>query len=283
MTLKNSFQQDLYEGVLKTVAVLAVRHAKKVLTTAATHIIFLATVFYIADQLVASGVVSKFTIPSLNEFAEALFGLPTNPDLPGSFWNHLLVTLYELGVAALIIVGVVIPISVLIGLRRVARDIFQPLFLAFFAIPSIILYPIIYLILGIGPSSKIAMGVLVGSSYTFIYILNAVKYFDKSLILMANTFTVSRYKILTKVAIPSIMPLMVSAIQLGIAYSMVGVIVAEVVASSTGLGFLISWSETTIRVPVMYATITVAIIFASSVYIGLILIERWVRGRMKEI
>lgn len=262
---------------------LTARLAKRVLMTSVIHVAFLASVFITADLLVANGIVSRFTIPSLHEFATAFFGLPNNPDLPGSFKDHVLVTLYELGVSALIIVGVVVPISMLIGLRRVAREIFQPLFLAFFAIPSIILYPIIYLILGIGPPSKIAMGILVGSAYTFIYVLNAVKYFDRSLILMANTFTTSRFKILTKVAIPSILPIMVSAIQLGVAYSMVGVIVAEVVASSTGLGFLISWSETTIRVPVMYATIALAIIFAASVYVVLTSIERLVRGRMKEI
>ncbi len=262
---------------------MASHRAKNILVIVVAHISFLATVFLIVDQLVVSGVVSEFTVPRLYDFVFTFFNLPTHPDLPGSFWNHLIVTLYELGIAALIIIGVVMPLSILIGLRRAVREVLQPLILAFFAIPSIILYPVIYLLLGIGPSSKIAMGILVGSSYMFIYVMTAIKYFDNSLITMARSFTTSKYKILIKVAIPSIIPIIVSAIQLGIAYAMVGVIVAEVIASSSGLGFLISWSETTIRVPIMYATIALAIIFAASVYVGLLLFERLIRGRMKTL
>ncbi|MCS7117463.1 MAG: ABC transporter permease subunit [Thaumarchaeota archaeon] len=259
------------------------RRIKDVARAVLPHVAFLTILFIAADQLVRTGLVSRFTIPAFNDFLNALLNLPRNPDMPGSFTNHLIMTIYELGAAALIVVGVVLPLALLIGLRYTARRVFEPLLLAFFAIPSIILYPVIYLILGIGPPSKIAMGALVGSTYTFIYVLNAVKHFDQSLVRMASTFTTSRFKILTKVAIPSIIPIMVSAIQLGISYAMVGVIVAEVIASSTGLGFLISWSETTIRVPVMYATIAITIIFAAVVYVSLKLFERWVRGRMKEI
>jgi NitT/TauT family transport system permease protein len=75
----------------------------------------------------------------------------------------------------------------------------------------------------------------------------------------------------------------VSAIQIGVSYTIVGVIVGEVIASSSGLGFLVSWAETTIRVAELYATIAIAIIFSLAFIISLNLLELHVKGRWKTI
>jgi NitT/TauT family transport system permease protein len=246
-----------------------------------THIVFLLSLLLIVDYLVAQGYVSEFTIPRLEQFFTAFLNFPTDPDIPGGFWSHLATTLYELGVALLIVLGISMPLSVVIGIRRAAKEIMEPLLLAFFAIPSIILYPAMYLMLGIGPSSKIALGVLIGSSYLFIYVLSAVRYINWDLLTMGKIFTNSWIRLFWKIGFPSIIPILVAAIQIGVSYTIVGVIVGEVIASYSGIGFLVSWAETTIRVPNLYAAVAITIIFSLTLIVSFSLFEWRVRRRWR--
>jgi NitT/TauT family transport system permease protein len=248
-----------------------------------THMFVLLSLLVSVDYLIAMGYVSEFTIPRLERFVSAFLNFPTNPDIPGNFWSHLATTLYELGVACLIVIGIMLPLAFVIGIKRTAKEVVEPLLLAFFAIPSIILYPAIYLMLGIGPSSKIALGVLIGSSYLIIYVLSAIYYLNWDLLKMGRVFTNSQVRLFWKVGLPSILPILVSAIQIGVSYTIVGVIVGEVIASSSGLGFLVSWAETTIRAPELYAAIAIAIIFSLAFIISLTLLELHVKGRWKTI
>jgi ABC-type nitrate/sulfonate/bicarbonate transport system permease component len=248
-----------------------------------THIGFLLPLLLIVDYLVVRGYVSEFTIPKLERFVSAFLNLPTNPDIPGNFWSHLATTLYELGVAWLMVIGIMMPLAFVIGIKRTVKDVVEPLLLAFFAIPPIILYPAIYLMLGIGPSSKIALGVLTGSSHLIIYVLSAVYYINWDLLKMGRVFTNSQVRLFWKVGLPSIIPILVSAIQIGVSYTIVGVIVGEVITSSSGLGFLVSWAENTIRVPELYATIAIAIIFSLAFIISINLLELHVKGRWKTV
>jgi len=247
------------------------------------HIGFLLSLLLIVDYLIALGYVSEFSIPRLQRFISAFLNYPTNPDIPAGFWSHLTTTLYELGVACLIVIGIVLPLAFVIGIKRTVKEGVLPWLLAFFAIPPIILYPIIYLLLGIGPSSKIALGALLGSKYLFLYVVSAVYYINWDLLKMGRLFTNSQVRLFWKVGLPSILPILVSAIQIGVSHTIVGVIVGEIIASSTGLGFLVSWAETTIRVPELYAIIAIAIIFSLAFIISLNLLEWRIKGRWKTI
>jgi NitT/TauT family transport system permease protein len=255
----------------------------RIVVLSVTHIVFLLSLLVAVDYLVALGYVSEFTIPRLERFVSAFLNLPTNPDIAGSFWSHLATTLYELGVAWLIVIGIMTPLAFVIGIKRTVKDVVEPLLLVFFAIPSIILYPIIYLTLGIGPSSKVALGVLIGSSYLIMYVLSAVYYINWDLLKMGRVFTNSQVRLFWKVGLPSLLPILVSAIQIGISYTIVGVITGEVIASYSGLGFLVSWAETTIKTPELYAIIAIAIIFSLVFIISLNLLEWHVKGRWKTI
>jgi NitT/TauT family transport system permease protein/taurine transport system permease protein len=177
----------------------------------------------------------------------------------------------------------VLPLAFAIGIKRTVKEGVLPWLLAFFAIPPIILYPIIYLLLGIGPSSKIALGALLGSKYLFLYVVSAVYYIKWDLLKMGRLFTNSQVRLFWKVGLPSILPILVSAIQIGVSHTIVGVIVGEIIVSSTGLGFLVSWAETTIRVPELYAIIAIAIIFSLAFIISLNLLEWRIKGRWKTI
>jgi NitT/TauT family transport system permease protein/taurine transport system permease protein len=247
------------------------------------HIGFLLSLLLIVDYLIALGYVSEFSIPRLQRFISAFLNYPTNPDIPAGFWSHLTTTLYELGVACLIVIGIVLPLAFAIGIKRTVKEGVLPWLLAFFAIPPIILYPIIYLLLGIGPSSKIALGALLGSKYLFLYVVSAVYYIKWDLLKMGRLFTNSQVRLFWKVGLPSILPILVSAIQIGVSHTIVGVIVGEIIVSSTGLGFLVSWAETTIRVPELYAIIAIAIIFSLAFIISLNLLEWRIKGRWKTI
>jgi ABC-type nitrate/sulfonate/bicarbonate transport system permease component len=100
---------------------------------------------------------------------------------------------------------------------------------------------------------------------------------------MGRVFTNSQVRLFWKVGLPSILPILVSAIQIGVSHTIVGVMLGEIIASSSGLGFLVSWAETTFRVPELYAIIAIAMIFSLAFIISLNLLEWRVKGRWKTI
>jgi len=57
---------------------------------------------------------------------------------------------------------------------------------------------------------------------------------------MARTYGASDWGIFTKICIPSALPMVFGALQIGLAYSWISLVAAELVAANAGLGFLIT-------------------------------------------
>ncbi|MCS7143202.1 MAG: ABC transporter permease subunit [Aigarchaeota archaeon] len=247
------------------------------------HLIIVAGVLLSLDFLVRVGWISRWTFPTLDDLLRALYTFGSNPEVPHGFISNYLTTLYTVMIAFMIVIGVGLPSSFALVLNKGARDVFYPLILAFFAIPAVILYPAIVLLFGIGIESKIALGVLVGLPPLIITTTGALSYLNWGYLRMARVFTNSVSKIFVKVAIPSIFPILTTALQLGLSYTFVGVIVGEMVASGIGMGFLVSWGNTTFRTPIMYAATVVVILTALAINLTFSWLDRRVRGRMRTL
>ena len=106
-------------------------------------------------------------------------------------------------------------------------------------IPPIAWIPFSILWLGIGLPSAVFV-IFLGCAFPIlITTMDGVQRTDKVLIEAAKTFGASRMQLLTKVILPASMPHIVSGIKVGVGIALMCTVSAEMIASSSGLGYMI--------------------------------------------
>lgn len=128
------------------------------------------------------------------------------------------------------------------------------------AVPLILLYPVVVLIFGLGPSSKIVFAGVYGF---FPIALNAVRGVDAAPLRYrqaAASMGASRWQLLRYVQLPAARPMILSGLRLTAALNFLAVIAGEILASSNGIGYLIANASYGFRVAEMYGYIIIALV-----------------------
>ena len=228
-----------------------------------------------------SGRISTVLLSPPSEIASAFYRiLSGGVSIPGGgFFHHVEVTLYEIlaSYALAIAVGVLIAFTMLAS--KLLEDVLEPLLYVFHAIPTIILYPMIYLIVGLGSGSKIAMGVLMGFFPIAMNTLAGIREIDKLWVSAAKCMGANFRQVALKVILPASAPVVVTGLRMGLAGCIIGVVVAEMIAGYAGIGWLIDWASFLFQTPLLYSFIVVAIIIAvSGNGLYMLLENRFVKG-----
>ena len=106
-------------------------------------------------------------------------------------------------------------------------------------IPPISLIPFFILWLGIGEKSKLTI-IAIGTFWSVL--LNTIQGFqdtDPKLIELARVFGKNRFIILFKIILPSAIPSIFTGLRLGISHAWTAVVTAEMIAASSGVGYMI--------------------------------------------
>ena len=152
----------------------------------------------------------------------------------------LLVTLYELAVAFVIAVALGMVIGLMIGLSGFARRSFMPIVLLVYGTPQITILPLFILYFGIGPPSKIAFGVTHGIFPIILAVVAGVQNLKPVLLTSARSMGAGRWHILRYVVLPHMVPSFFSGMRLGMTGVLLGVLLAELYVSTTGIGHFTS-------------------------------------------
>ncbi|HUK60051.1 MAG TPA: ABC transporter permease [Stellaceae bacterium] len=132
-----------------------------------------------------------------------------------------------------------IPLGVLMGRSRIVRDTLEPFVMAQASVPTVALLPLFIIWLGIGAPARVAL-VFVGAVFVIVVSTETgVENIDKRLIETARSFTATEFAILTKIVLPAALPYIISGMRLAVARVLIMVVVAELYASTAGVGYLI--------------------------------------------
>ena len=190
------------------------------------------------------------------------------------FAENLLVTLGELAVGLVIAYGGGGLIGLLLGSLGTLRQTLLPLVSSLYAAPFVIIYPILTAWIGIGPESKIVFGGLYGLFPMVLATAAGVQTVDRQLILAARSMGATPRQILFQVIVPSALPSIVAGLRLGGALVAIGVVVAEMLAATAGVGFLITQSRTMFRTPQVYFGILLVLVMAGTLDFAIGRLER---------
>jgi NitT/TauT family transport system permease protein len=157
----------------------------------------------------------------------------------GLIWKHVFASLSRILLGFMMACVVGVAVGILIGFFSIPESIGNPLIAATFPIPKIAILPLLILWLGIGEPPKVAVIALGVFFPMVINVYTGVKNVDPLLIKAALSLGSNRTRIIKKVILPAILPMVFAGMKLGIGIALLLVVAAEMVAADAGIGFMI--------------------------------------------
>ncbi len=183
-------------------------------------------------------------------------------------------TFFEIAVALAVTWSVGIATGVVAGMIPFMGAAGGPILSSLFAVPLITWYPLFMVWFGIGMTSKIAYAVVSGFFPIAINTLNGIRGLDRRYLQFGEAIGCSRRQVVFRILLPMALPSIVSGLRIGTALVVIGVIVAEMLASLGGIGFLISYYRSIYATGHVYLGILFALGCALLTNWGLSVIER---------
>lgn len=175
--------------------------------------------------------------------------------LSGELPGELLPSLRRLAFGYLLAAVAGAGIGVLMGYCRPIYNLFEPITEVLRPIPSPAYIPIVILFLGIDDEMKVFMVMFASFFPILINTYSGVRNVDSTFIDTARTLGLSQRNIIFKVVVPAASPYVFAGLRISLAVSLILVVISEMVAGGTGIGYYILNMQRSFRVPEMYAGI----------------------------
>jgi NitT/TauT family transport system permease protein len=178
------------------------------------------------------------------------------------YGEALLVTLYEVACAMLVACGAGILIGAVVGGLAPLRQALLPVFSSLYAIPIVILYPVFTAWFGIGSESKIAFAGIYGFFPVMLSTAAGIRTIDPQHLLAARSMGATLPQLITRVIIPASIPTVLAGLRLGGALTIIGVVVAEMLISAAGIGYIVTRNRTILDSPRVFAGIILVLLLS---------------------
>ena len=175
----------------------------------------------------------------------------------GTIWQHMWFSLTNFAVGFVIAVVLGVIAGVPMGWYRSITRTFDPLLSGIYATPLIALLPLIIMLFGLGPLSKIIMTVLAAVFPILINTMTGIANTDHRLITMSRAFGAKDSTIFLKVSVPGSLPYIVAGMRVALGRALVYIVVAEQYGAAMGLGYLSSVAAQRFQMAAMFVPIVI--------------------------
>ncbi len=209
------------------------------------------------EALAQFGVLDPFYLPPPSKVSATLFELFAD----GEIWTHIEATFGAalLGLALGVLVGALLGAAA--ALLPWVGEILDPAMTVLNAVPRIILAPLFVIWFGIGIASKVAVTFILIAVLFFFAVYAGIKEVDQRLVERVKTLGGGRAVLLREVYLPAVTAWALSNLKVAVGFAFTGAIVGEFVASSRGLGYLLSFAQSTFNASLTLALLLLIILF----------------------
>jgi NitT/TauT family transport system permease protein len=154
-----------------------------------------------------------------------------------------------------------VPLGLLMGTFRAAEAFTEPVVGFIRYMPASAFIPLFILWLGIDDVEKVAV-IFVGSFFQLVLMVAVVaKNVHKDLLETAYTLGARRFQVIRKVLLPASLPGIVDTLRIIVGWAWTYIIVAELVASSSGIGYMIISSQRMLRTAnIIFGILTIGLL-----------------------
>jgi len=192
----------------------------------------------------------------------------------GSIAADLYVTLSSVLQALLLAVFVGTAGGTLMHRYARLRAVLQPVVSSWYAIPVFAFYPMLIALLGLNQRPVVAIGTLFAIVAMAANTLDGLDRLPSSLIKSARLMGLSRMRAAFSLMLPAVLPSLMTGFKLAATYAFIGVIAAEFILSTRGLGHAIAFAYNDFDTRTMYALMLLVLILSGTVQMILLFTEQ---------
>lgn len=196
-------------------------------------------VLFFWSLLTYGGLVRPFFLPTPIKVIESSIILFTKYNL----FFDIVVSLYRIILGFILVVLIAVPLGILIGMNKKLETFFEPMATFFRYIPPSAFIPLSIIWFGVGEVEKLFILFISGAPWMFFLTLDSVRNTRRELIEAGYTLGASKKQIYSKIIFPSSLPSIWDAMRLIISTLWTFIIVAEIIAATSGLGHVIIQSQ----------------------------------------
>lgn len=199
------------------------------------------------------------------------------------FLKHAIATTWAimLGFALAVIVGV--PMATLMVYSKTFSESIHPVLITAQVLPKVALAPLFIVWFGFGLLPKVIMTFLIAFFPIVIDTLTGLMAVRAESLMLIRSMGGNRWQSFWKVRLPTALPSMFAGFKIAMTFAVVGAIVAEFVASDSGLGYVLVEARANLATVTVFAAITWLIAMGFAFYYIVEFAERAVlKGRSRK-
>jgi NitT/TauT family transport system permease protein len=195
----------------------------------------LVSVLLLWSLLTYTGLVDPFFLPSPSEVASAFYDLIVNQGFLGDIGASSGRILVGFGIAA----ALAIPVGVAVGAFKVVQAVLEPLIGAVRYMPASAFIPLLIIWVGIGEVEKVSI-IVIGVFFPLaLLVADVASNTPREFLNISYTLGASRSQAFVRVFVRNSLPGIVDLMRIGFGWAWTYLIVAELVAASKGIGYVI--------------------------------------------
>jgi len=156
----------------------------------------------------------------------------------GLLAQNALATLQTAGLGILTSLAIGLPIGYAMGRKRSLERLLSPFIVAFQAIPTIIVAPLLIIWFGYGLGSKVTIATLISIFPVMVSTMVGVREVDRIYREVFQSIGASAWGVFSKLEFPGALPVILGGLRLTVSLALIGAVVSEFVLGGGGLGHL---------------------------------------------
>jgi NitT/TauT family transport system permease protein len=201
------------------------------------------------------GVFDPTILPPPAQVAAALVSLLHSPNFLADALDTMtrVIAAFVIGAPIALVAGFVMGENIAVG-----RSL-SPIFNLVLSVPQSIFLPLFVLLFGLGFTEKLIFGITHVFFVVAINAMAAVRQVPHGQVVLARSFGASTLRIYRSIYVPAMAPQIVTGLRLGVIFDIIGILLAEMYASRSGLGvLLLGWGESYAVDKLMAATVLIS-------------------------
>jgi NitT/TauT family transport system permease protein len=180
------------------------------------------------------------------------------------------------GTLASLVGGALIGLAVglAIGYSATVSRLVFPLLGGFHALPMSAFIPIFTVWFGLGAIPKVLAGLLIAFFPVTVNVVTGLRTIEPELWEMMRALRASKIQVFAKVGVPRAIPFFFASLKVAAAGAFIGNVVGEMLASGSGLGYVLLLATSTLDMSLAFAALTILLFLGIALFLAFDSLER---------
>ena len=190
-----------------------------------------------------------------------------------SFYRHIASTMMIVWIGLTIAISAGVVLAIVIHLFAPVRWMLMPVVDSIRPVAALTLFPVLIILLGLGVSSK--SFVIFWTSWPAVLLnsLHGLDNVDRDVIEAGQLDGANKFQLLYHISFPLAIPMILTGVRIGVSGGFISLVAAEMLGSSTGLGYAILSYSQTFQFAEMYAVIIVIALLGLGMNLGVVVLQ----------